>query len=175
MLLLIAHGNPMRRDEGAGHVLADRLEKTWRERGIAVRRLDVLQLTPELALDVADPAVGWVVFVDAQPGRPDRGPALIMQMVRAAPAPFAEHLTPAGLLAYAAQYTATLPQTWSITVPGVDFDFGADLSENVRRGLNGIQGLLKTMLADWPPTAGDASSPPAHPPAATSALTGAFS
>ena len=90
MILLIAYGNPLRRDDGAGHVLADRLEKTWRGQGLAVQRLDVLQLTPELATEIADPAVDLVVFADAQPGCPGRGPALILQMLRpatTAPAP----------------------------------------------------------------------------------------
>lgn len=152
MILLIAYGNPLRRDDGAGHVLADRLEKTWRGRGLAVQRLDVLQLTPELAAEIADPAVDLVVFADAQPGCPGRGPALILQMLRpatTAPAP-GPHLTPETLLANAAEQCRTRPQAWLITVPGVDFDIGADLSENVQNALNGIQGLLKTMLADWP-------------------------
>jgi hydrogenase maturation protease len=56
--LLIACGNPLRRDDGAGHAVAQRIE---RAPDLEVR--SVQQLTPELAADIG--RFDRVVFIDA--------------------------------------------------------------------------------------------------------------
>jgi Ni,Fe-hydrogenase maturation factor len=47
-ILVIAYGNPLRRDDGAGVALAKKLVRYWQKRGITARLLVVTQLTPEL-------------------------------------------------------------------------------------------------------------------------------
>ncbi len=58
--LVIGYGNDLRSDDGAGRVVADRISELDLP-GVAVR--SVIQLTPELALEMAE--VDTVVFVDA--------------------------------------------------------------------------------------------------------------
>ncbi len=64
-VLLIAYGNPMRGDDGAGLALAERIEQIWRSQNVSVRSIETHQLTPELAADMAEADVSAVVFVDA--------------------------------------------------------------------------------------------------------------
>lgn len=66
MILIIACGNDLREDDGAGLLLAEQLERTWRSRLVDTRRIEVHQLTPELALEIARPEVATVVFVDTR-------------------------------------------------------------------------------------------------------------
>ncbi|MDH3302075.1 MAG: hydrogenase maturation protease [Acidimicrobiia bacterium] len=58
--LVIGYGNELRGDDGAGRVVADRIEAMALE-GVTVR--SVTQLVPELALDLV--ATDRVLFVDA--------------------------------------------------------------------------------------------------------------
>ena len=58
--LVIGYGNDLRSDDGAGRVVADRLDALALP-DVTVR--SVIQLTPELALEIAK--FDTVVFVDA--------------------------------------------------------------------------------------------------------------
>ncbi len=68
LLLIIGYGNSLRRDDGAGLVLAQRLAEQWKKDGHAVRLLLTHQLMPEMALDLAESDVAGVLFVDAERG-----------------------------------------------------------------------------------------------------------
>ncbi len=46
-LLLIACGNSLRRDDGAGLLLAEIIEREWQSKGIEVQRITVQQLLPD--------------------------------------------------------------------------------------------------------------------------------
>ena len=66
MILLIAYGNPLRQDDGAGLRLAERMAERWQAAETPLRHLAVQQLTPELAVEIAQPGVAAVVFVDTR-------------------------------------------------------------------------------------------------------------
>ena len=138
-LLLIAYGNPLRRDDGAGLRLAERMAARWQATGTRLRHLAVQQLTPELAIELAEPGVRAVVFVDtravdgATAGHEPAARAVLATPLAAPEAPspsLGHHLGPEVLLAYAALLLddRPAPPAWLVTAPGVDFGHGERLS-----------------------------------------------
>ena len=145
MLLIIAYGNSLRRDDGAGLLMAERLEQACQALGLMVKRISVHQLMPELAVDIDDQAVRVAVFVDAQPAQPGDSPTLFPLAVEAASPSVGHHLTPAVLLLYAQQLYHHCPPAWQITVPGVDFDHGETLSQTARDSLSHASALAQQL------------------------------
>ena len=151
MILLIAYGNPLRQDDGAGLILADRIERIWQRQNRRFRRIDTHQLTPELAQDIAAAEISGVVFCDAcvSEQTPGCGPALQVHALssEAQPSPaLGHHLTPNTVLFYADRLYDKRPPAWVITVPGVDFGYGERLSDSVQRALDGVQNILENMF-----------------------------
>ncbi len=130
-LLLIGVGNPLRGDDGAGPLLAERIAPLLGQGGCAVRTLIVHQPTPELALEVAQEDVCVVVFVDARAGQDDEVPMLTRVLEGAAPTNATHVLTPGAVLTYAARLYDRRPPAWLLTIPGRDFGFGSALSPAV--------------------------------------------
>lgn len=140
LILLVAWGNDLRGDDGAGLYLAARLEGRWRRLGLAVRRLAVLQLVPELAAAIAAPEVAAVVFVDTRVATAEGDLAVgvtpLTAATEAAPA-LGHHLDPASLLTYATLLReGPLPPAWLVTVPGLVFAHGRGLSRAVRASIS---------------------------------------
>lgn len=137
----MAYGNPLRRDDGAGLLLAEQLERVWQANGFEVERLVVHQLTPELADDMARDDLTAVIFVDSRGLVFDDGPALIqLQPISSHDAsPNLGHfMSPATLLMIARlMYGVRLP-AWLVTVPAVDFAHGEGLSEVTQMALSHI-------------------------------------
>jgi hydrogenase maturation protease len=142
VILLISYGNGLRRDDGAGHVLAATLERRWRAEHVPCRHVAVRQLLPELAADIARPGVTALVFVDASDASRGEGPDRVLVRavtLPAATAPSLGHqLGPATLMAYAGLLS---PESrgvpaWLVTVPGVDFGHGQGLSVPARRSMD---------------------------------------
>jgi hydrogenase maturation protease len=133
MILLIAYGNPLRQDDGAGLRLAEQMAGRWQAMGASLRHVVVQQLAPELAAEIAAPEVAAVVFVDT---RVAAGPAGAVEIMPLAPPDAAmpslgHHFQPDVLLAYARLLLDDLPPppAWLVTVPGVVFEHGEGLSE----------------------------------------------
>lgn len=123
MRLLIACGNSLRQDDGAGLILGQRLAAAWQRRGLTVRYLEVQQLLPELALAVADAAVDEVWFVDTRlaAGEGDGG-VEIRPLTAVDPSPAIGHqLSPEMVLLYARLFAERQPPAWQITLPGFAF------------------------------------------------------
>jgi hydrogenase maturation protease len=123
-LLLIAIGNTLRRDDNAGHELAARLEPLLRAACIPLQRLDMHQLLPETAEEVAQ--AGMVVFLDASTTEKIVGWRIVEPGVE--PAPLLHAITPAGVLALATSLFNASPPAYLLTVPGFDFSHGEELS-----------------------------------------------
>ncbi len=158
MVLLIAYGNILRRDDGAGFVLADLLEILLIEAGAGVDRIDSHQLTPELTLDIARENIGAVAFVDAR-AVSMAVDDLRVQIGRIGPAENASpsighHLDPAVLLTMTSLLFKKSPPAWLITVPGVDFGHGEGLSEiaqqAIERGEEELGRFAKAILSKGP-------------------------
>lgn len=146
-LLVLACGNSLRRDDGAGLLLAERLVQQWRAAGLSVRHVAVQQWTPELALEIAAAKTDAVLFVDA--GVPAAASAIDVRPVEpAAPSPsLGHHLTPPTLLLYAKELYGQQPPTWLVTVPGVDFALGEGVSPPVQALLDAAETLARELLA----------------------------
>lgn len=126
-LLVIGYGNPLRRDDGFGGVVARQVAA-----GRAGRRTVALachQLTPELAEPIG--GADLVVFVDACQGPcPGR---VSWQPVEPAPpgAPFSHALDPAALLAWARDLFGGCPGGLLVSVDAADLGYGEGLSPAV--------------------------------------------
>ncbi|MEN6437810.1 MAG: hydrogenase [Syntrophobacter sp.] len=133
MILLIAYGNSLRRDDGAGFVLAGLLERLLLGAGSDVQRIDCHQLTPELSIDVAAEDVSAVVFLDTRVAGPSDDFRLHIEKVtppETASSAVGHHMDAAVILAYAGALTGKpLPAAWLVTIPGIDFNHGEGFSE----------------------------------------------
>jgi len=153
VILIIAYGNSLRRDDGAGLILAHILEDALRERGLDVERIAVHQLTPDLALSIAGDDVAAVIFVDTRVatagdeqmeleicpiGAGERSPSL------------GHHLGPSVVLTYARVLYNRCPPAWLLTVPGLDFDHGEGLSGTTQDTLKRLPALLQGLPSEWP-------------------------
>ncbi|NJN82431.1 MAG: hydrogenase maturation protease [Caldilineaceae bacterium] len=132
--MVIGYGNDLRRDDGAGRLLAACLAESWRAAGHAIDLHLTHQLTPELAIEMAAEGVDRVLFVDARQGGSKGIEVAPIQRENRAPS-LGHHLEPALLLAYAATLGSSEstppPVAWQLTVPGVDFGHGEQISEEV--------------------------------------------
>lgn len=147
MLLIIACGNSLRSDDGAGLIFAERLEYACRALDVMVERISVHQLLPELAADIAAETVRAVVFVDTRLAEPGDLPALDPLSPQAASPSIGHHLTPPVLLLYAQALYHRCPPAWQITVPGVNFDHGESLSETAQNALTYVSLLAQQIAA----------------------------
>lgn len=150
MILLIGYGNDLRRDDGAGLILAEILEQAWQSQRVAVKRLSVHQLMPELAAEIAQPEVTAAVFVDARVIAPEEvDPRVQMQPLRVetqSPS-LGHHLDPTTLLIYAEWLYGWRPPAWLITVPAIDFGYGEGLSQSTQQALVAAQAVSVELLA----------------------------
>ncbi len=145
--LVLAYGNPLRRDDGVGWVIGDRLAEILAEDVADVRVLH--QLTPELAEPIS--RAEWVVFVDAaetcQVSENLAGlatttadlPGAIswseIQPGRFTAQPFTHQVDPASLLAAAQELFGHAPPAHLLTVTGTDFGYGEGLSPAVENAV----------------------------------------
>lgn len=145
--LLIAIGNPLRRDDGAARRVVELLGPL--PPGVSAR--EVHQLTPEIAEEIA--GFDGAVFIDAAVC-PSGGPAgkvrltEIGQGTPAAPAPLAHYSTAEEILALARRLFGFTGRAWVCAVPGVDFSTGEGLSplaeSCARRAAQALRELLLT-------------------------------
>lgn len=153
MILIIAYGNSLRRDDGAGFLAADALERILREKGREVERIDTHQLEPELAEKIAAEEVSAVVFADARVAGPDpdgrRIEARRLESDFSAPS-VGHHLDSRVVMLYSRLLYGKDPPAWLITVPGVDFDHGEGLSETAAKAVEELPGLLASLPDGWP-------------------------
>ena len=131
-VVIVGYGNTLRRDDGAGVMLAERLAIDWWEQGKPVRLVTVHQLVPELAGDIADDAIAAVVFIDTEIGLPTDEVRIRRLDPEAAALTFCHHIDPATLCTYAAVLYGRSVPAWLVTVPGVDFGHGETISPAVR-------------------------------------------
>jgi hydrogenase maturation protease len=157
MILLIGYGNALRGDDKAGLILAEIIAQAWQSSQVEVKLLSVHQLTPELTLDIAQPEITVVVFVDAQAVTPAAlSPRVQMQPlnVEAQSPSLGHHLNPASLLIYAHLLYDRCPRAWLVTVPATDFSYGNGLSRITQQALAAAQSLPPELLAHLQTTAG---------------------
>ncbi len=154
MILIIAYGNSLRRDDGAGLMLAEILERVWKERDLKVHRESVHQLTPELAELMAGDAISVVIFVDTRVIPPGSDSLRIEASRLASPEDLSpgmgHHMGPLTLMAYARYLYGKTPDAWLVTVPGIDFDHGEGFSDATAEALSKVGDFLEAMPRNWP-------------------------
>lgn len=123
--LLIAYGNRLRGDDGAAHLVAERVAQRWP----ACDVVQCHQLVPELVEAVT--AAAYVLFVDAALPTVAAPPgALRLQRIAAgdAPAAVTHFLAPQTLLALAEQLYGRCPPADWLLISGAQFDTPDQLS-----------------------------------------------
>jgi hydrogenase maturation protease len=167
MILIIAYGNDLREDDGAGLILASHLQEAWRARSVIARQVAVRQLVPELAADIVTDGVSAVVFVDTRVARSPTDWDVTVTPV-AAPgmgtAALGHYFDPGLLLAYASALAdARVPPAWLVTTPGTQFGHGQELSAQattaMARALQDQDGALQWLLRRYDDTTDPGSAP----------------
>lgn len=154
-IVVIGYGNTLRRDDGAGVALAEKLVAHWLTQDVPAQLLTSTQILPEMAADIGrndgddDNPIEAVVFVDTAAQSSAEG----IQIARVEPetaSPSSGHnLNPATLLVYATLLYGGAPPAWLVTVPGVDFAHGQGFSPQVAHWLNeDIAAIASQLLAE---------------------------
>jgi hydrogenase maturation protease len=139
MWLVLAYGNPLRRDDGVGWKIAGALQG----RG-DVHVVCVQQLTPELAADVA--RADGVLFLDAA-AEDVAGHVRLREVTGGGGATTVVHaLEPSDLLGIAHHLFGAAPPALVLTVGGADFGYGDRLSWQVTAALDEARALARTAL-----------------------------
>jgi hydrogenase maturation protease len=115
--LVIGVGNELRRDDGLGPWLAERIAE-WGIPGVAIRT--VQQLTPELAAASVQP--DRVLFIDAD--RVHTEPTLTRVPAKLGNSRLGHALGAEEVMAFAETLSDRVPPAWLALVPGSDFEFG---------------------------------------------------
>jgi hydrogenase maturation protease len=138
-VLVIAIGNDLRGDDGAGPAVADAVAR----RLPRVRTLTVQQLLPELADDVAQ--ADAVIFVDASAAVDG---VTVREVTPQSGAGHSHIATPAAILALCRDAYGKAPTVaWQVEVPASRFDLGAGLSADARRGVDEAVDRIAALVA----------------------------
>jgi len=145
--LVLGIGNPLRGDDGLGQAVVEHLSQS---RPLNCNVLAIHQLTPELAEQMAKAA--FVVLIDAsregEPGevRVHQLPFPAHPSLRAGTVG-THHMTPEELTYLAATMYSYCPPVIVISVTGIHFELGEQLSAPVVLSLSRVNALLHQMLA----------------------------
>lgn len=140
-VLLIGYGNPLRRDDGIGRVVAERFETRP-----DVRVLTCHQLTPELTDELM--RCERAVFVDATLS----GSAAVRLVSPTANPASPGHVgDPAWLLGLSKAVYGRYPEAWLVTVPVEDVGFGEGLSVDGERMVEVAVRLVEQLIRSWEP------------------------
>ena len=129
MWLIIGYGNPLRGDDGAGPAVAEKLAHKLTKSQAKI--LIVHQLTPELALDLADVEIDKVLFLDAK--RQQKSAVCISALSADANSSCGHQTSPQLLLYLTQQLYKKTVSGWLLTIAGHQFDFSGTLSSTTKK------------------------------------------
>lgn len=149
MILVIGYGNTLRQDDGAGHLLAEAIFAGCQQRQLDSRLIKTHQLVPELAADIAQPKVTAVIFADVRaeaspPAQKDISIELLQPT--GSDQSSGHHVAPGTLLLYAQALYGHQPPGWLVTVPGINFDHGEELSAVTLTALEAVPQAIKPLM-----------------------------
>ena len=133
VILAIALGNPLRRDDGAGAAMARGLEGLLP--GLEV--VEATELLPEHAEAIS--RAGGVLFLDASASGPPGVVRTAPLDPRNARSAILHALLPEDVLGLARALYGRAPPAALVTIGGEDFGFGEGLSDAVERSLAGAR------------------------------------
>ncbi len=138
--LVIGYGNDLRSDDGAGRAVADRVEALQLP-GVAVR--SVIQLTPELALEIAE--VDTVVFVDASVEVTETTAAPVAPE-SPDPSAMSHYSTPGTLLGMTATIGRVPSTAVAISIPVTDIGLGLELTPLTEISVDQAVGMVREIV-----------------------------
>jgi hydrogenase maturation protease len=139
--LIIGYGNDLRGDDAAGPRAAEAIEG-WNKPGLKV--IIRHQLTPELAETLSQ--AHSVIFIDAAV---NCSRAQMIPVSAEGAEEMRVHLSnPESLMALAQAVFGRMPQAWLVTIPAVQFEFGAMLSEATQKGIADALGMIREKVED---------------------------
>ncbi|MBZ0293088.1 MAG: hydrogenase maturation protease [Anaerolineae bacterium] len=137
--LVIGYGNPVRRDDGLGWLVANQLGRIINDPTVEI--VTTIQLLPEHLALISE--TDRVIFVDAcEDGRPGEWHFRPIQASKSQDSALTHHFSPEQLLAMADLLYAHSPDAAILTVSGADFGYGEGLSACVEAVLPEIIDLL---------------------------------
>lgn len=143
--LVIGYGNTLRKDDGAGPLVAETVA-SWNLPGVT--SWAVHQLTPELAEEIAK--VDMVLFIDASV-LPLATPEIGQTQVEPDPKStgMIGHVSDPGVILYLAEalYGKRPRASWLITIPAADLEMGEGLSPTAQAGVNQALERVKALLS----------------------------
>lgn len=143
-VLVIGYGNTLRQDDGAGPIVAERIDAL---RMPQVHALACPQLSPEHVPLVADSELA--VFIDACVDGSSE--VQLRPAIASASSQVTAHaLEPATLLALARDVFGRTPPAWILTIPAVALGFGENLSPVARVGVESAVDRMVCFLSDPP-------------------------
>lgn len=139
-ILIIGYGNTLRGDDGVGVRVAEIIEgKNYPN----TRVISVHQLTPELAEDIAGSDL--VIFVDAVFS--DRPEIQIETLESSGDWKNLGHAeNPSSLLAFTRSIYQKTPIARGVYIPAVNCEFGEELSEVTRKGMEEAIGAIEKII-----------------------------
>lgn len=140
--LVIGYGNDLRSDDGAGRVVADRID-AMDLREVEVR--SVSQLTPELALEIAK--FDTVVFVDASIDVAETTTTAVTAGTTA-PSAMTHFSSPEALLGMTASVGAVPTRAFAVSIPVADLGLGLELTPITEVGVEKAIEMVTSILAD---------------------------
>jgi hydrogenase maturation protease len=144
MILIIGYGNTLRSDDGAGQLVAEKIDNLEWEN---VRTITVHQLTPELAFHIAESEK--VIFIDAYSCTENEAKLKIESLNLEENQVILPHsINPTSLLNLSHKLYNKLPPAWWVLIPAISFDFGENISaitnQNIEQAITCIKDLIET-------------------------------
>ncbi len=127
---IVGVGNALRSDDGAGLLLAEKLNAALRRRGAAAQLRLVQQLLPELAAEIGEVQPTTVVVADCSASA---AAAAVRRLDDQSQAAWESHgLTASQLIVLANKLYGYSGIAWLVTVPGANFAHGENLSSTTQ-------------------------------------------
>lgn len=152
MILILGIGNSLRRDDGFGPAVVERLRPMYQHRP-EIKLRSVHQLLPEMALDIS--VADRVILIDAAvsessemtPGALRVQPVVLdgQPHTQFAP-PLSHHFTPEMLLQLTYTIYGKAGEMQTVTAVGADFEVGETLSPQVEVAVNQATDLIRERL-----------------------------
>lgn len=136
---IIAIGNPLRRDDGAGHAVLDLLKE-----GVRADLRPVVQLTLDLTAEIA--GYQRVVFVDADVAARD---VCLEPVGRTAATPLITHFfTPAAIVELSREIFGFSGDAWLCRIPAQDLSPGEGLCANTEAAVDRAADEIRALLGE---------------------------
>ncbi len=142
MVLIIGYGNTLRSDDGAGQLVAEKIDNLQWEN---VRTMAVHQLTPELAFDIAESEM--VIFIDAYACIENQAQLKVESLkIEENQVILAHSINPTTLLNLSHKLYDKLPPAWWVLIPAINFDFGENISFVTKQSIEEAISCIKDLI-----------------------------